>query len=211
MTRSKPSSAAIGSAKTREAARYQRGAHSRGASVASERARPRHQPNMCRGLVEHGLRQARQQGDPLGEGCDKIEFAIHRPPRDLGDLGPQPDEIGQFLEHLVFDDGRFQVGDEHPLAPPLAGLDHDIDRRVADRLAGRCVDSAAAALSISRSQASSGASQSAFACSSLCNAPIIPASRAWRRGRRSEWQHAWRLSAFRGAVNDGADHLTRSR
>ena len=41
------------------------------------------------------------------------------------------EDHGQFVEHLVFDDRRFEIGDEQPLAPPGGRLDQDIDRGVA--------------------------------------------------------------------------------
>ena len=69
-----------------------------------QRPRPRHQPDARGGFVEHGGGQALQQRDPFGERGGEIEFAIHRPPGDLGDMRAQPDEIGQLLEHLVLDD-----------------------------------------------------------------------------------------------------------
>ena len=83
--------------------------------------------------------QAFQERDALGERGGEIDFAIHRPPGDLGDMGAPPDEIGQFVEHLVLDDGRFEIGDEHALAAAGRRLDHDVDRGAADRPAGSSV------------------------------------------------------------------------
>ena len=61
----------------------------------------------------------------------EVDFAIHRATGDLGDLRPKPEEIGQLVEHLVLDDRRLQIGDEHPLAPPGGRLHENIDRGAA--------------------------------------------------------------------------------
>jgi hypothetical protein len=52
-------------------------------------------------------------------------------------MRPQADEIGQFVEHLVFDDRRLEIGDKHSLAAPGCGLHQHIDRRIADQSARR--------------------------------------------------------------------------
>ncbi len=137
MTRSKPSVAAIGSAKTVNPpdtsavytpARAQRG---------DQHARARHQPDARRSLVERRSGQPFQQRHPLRQRRGKIEFAIHRAPGDLGDMPPQADEIGEFVEHFILDDRRFEIGDEDALAPARRRLHQHVDRRAADRRAGR--------------------------------------------------------------------------
>ena len=49
-------------------------------------------------------------------------------------MGAQTDKIGQLVEHLVFDDRRFEIGDKNPLAAPLRRLHQHVDRGSADRL-----------------------------------------------------------------------------
>jgi tRNA dimethylallyltransferase len=97
-----------------------------------ERARPRHQSDACRGVFKNGGRHAPQQGDALFESGDKVDLAVHRLTGDLGDFRPQLEEIGEFVEHLVLDHRRFQVGDEQPLAAVLRRLDYDIDGGIAN-------------------------------------------------------------------------------
>ncbi len=117
-----------------ETARDQRGYGAGGTHRCDQRAGARRQPDMAGGLVEHGLRQAFQEGDPLGKRRDEVDLAVHRPPGDFGDRRAQADELGQFLEHFVFDDRRFHVGDEEAFPPPGARLDHHVDRGCADHL-----------------------------------------------------------------------------
>jgi hypothetical protein len=105
-------------------------------SATSRRLRPRHQPNAPGGLVEHRGGQPRQQRHPFRQSGGEVQFPVHRAPRDRSDMGPQADEIGQLVEHLVLDDRRFEVGDEDPLAASVRRLDQHIDRRIADHLPG---------------------------------------------------------------------------
>ena len=49
-------------------------------------------------------------------------------------MGAQTDKIGQLVEHLVFDDRRFEIGDKNPLAASLGRLHQHIDGRITDRL-----------------------------------------------------------------------------
>jgi len=78
-----------------------------------------------------GGKQARlgpgQQGDPGGECCGEIDLAVHRPPGDFGDAGADPEDQPELVEHLVFDDRRFEIGEEQPLAPPGDGLDQHVN------------------------------------------------------------------------------------
>jgi tRNA dimethylallyltransferase len=110
----------------------QRGHSTVAAHHRDQRTRTRHRADAGRGLVENRDRQALQQRDALFEGGDEADLAVHRLSSDLGDLRPQSEEVGEFVEHLVFDDRRFHVGDEQPLAPLPRRLDHDIDRGLAN-------------------------------------------------------------------------------
>ena len=116
----------------------------------------------------------------------KIEFAVHRAPGDLGDMGAQADEIGQLVEHLVLDDRRFQIGDEHPLAPLRRRLHQHIDRRVADhrprrRFGGCRIVARAAGRRQRRAPANrrfASASMSAIAAAMIRQCPAPPARRS---------------------------------
>ena len=134
-TRSKPREAAIVSAKTVKPPETSAVRTPAARDVATSAARARHYPDAPCRVFKHRYRQTFQQRDPFGERGGEIEFAVHRAPRDLGDLRAQADKIGQLVEHLVFDDRRFEIGDEHPLAPPLPRLHDDVDRGVADNVA----------------------------------------------------------------------------
>jgi len=49
-------------------------------------------------------------------------------PGDVGDLRPDPRDIGDFIQHLVGDHGRFHVGDEQVLLAAGRRLDDDVER-----------------------------------------------------------------------------------
>ncbi len=117
-------------------ARDQGGSHPARPRGRDQCPRSRHQPDTRCGVVEHRSGQALQQRHPIGERAGEVEFAVHRPPGDLGDMGAPPNEIGQLVEHLVFDDCRFEVGDQHALAAAGRPLDQHVDRGAADRLPG---------------------------------------------------------------------------
>ncbi len=145
----------------REAAGDQGGMHPGGTRCREQRPRAGHDPNALGRIVEHRNRQTPQQRHPFAEGGGEIELAVHRPPRDLGDLGAQTDEIGQLVEHLILDDRRFEIGDEQPLAAPLEGLHDNVDRGLADRFArGAFGHGGRRCPSTGRSHAAPGASQS---------------------------------------------------
>jgi len=91
-----------------------------------QRGGARHDADARRRLVEQRRRHAGEQGDAGGERRGEIDLAVHRLPRQLGDLVAQAEELGELVEHLVLDDGRFHVGDEQRLAPPGARLNDDV-------------------------------------------------------------------------------------
>ena len=134
-TRSKPREAAIGSAKTVKPPETSAVRTPAARDVATSARAPGITRMRSRRFVEHRDRQTPQQRDPFGEGGGEIEFAVHRAPRDLGDLRAHADEIGQLVEHLVLDDRQFEIGDEQPLAAPLRRLHDNVDRGIADRVA----------------------------------------------------------------------------
>ncbi len=76
-----------------------------------------------------------QHCDAGHEGGGEIDFAVHRAPGDRRDLIADPEHRAQLVEHLVFDDRRFEVGDEQPFAPAGRRLHQHVDRGLADRRA----------------------------------------------------------------------------
>ncbi len=165
-----------------EAARDQRRAHPGRARRRDQRSRAGHQADARGCLVEHGFRQAFQQRNPLGQRGSEIEFAIHRPPRDRRDVGAQPDELGQFVEHLILDDCRFEVGDEHPLASASRELNEHIDRGAADRPPGSALGGCGVTVSqrevagLAWRQPIGGAGQRQFRRQSIHHAGQAPSS-----------------------------------
>jgi tRNA dimethylallyltransferase len=89
---------------------------------------------------EQAILDSGEQRDALFERGREIDLAVHRTAGDVRDRLAQPDKIAEFVEHLVFDDCRFQIGDEQPLAPFHHRLDNDIDGRTGDRSAGGLLD-----------------------------------------------------------------------
>ena len=100
--------------------------------VATKAAAPEIQPDPRRRLVENAGLDPGQQGDAGLERRDEIDLAVHRPAGDRGDPRAEAEDQRQFVEHLVFDDRRFEIGDEQPLAPLRRRLNQDIDRAGAD-------------------------------------------------------------------------------
>ena len=96
-----------------------------------------------RGFVEPGDRQALQQPDPLVQGRGEIDLAVHGARGDAGDPVAQAEEVGELVQHLVLDHGRFHVGHQQPLAPVGGRHDDRVDagqrrrRRPCRRTAGR--------------------------------------------------------------------------
>ena len=88
------------------------------------------------GLGEHADVGPGQQRDAGGERAGELDLAVHRPPRDLGDARSDPEDQPELVEHLVFDDRRFEIGGEQPLAPAGLRLNHDVDRGACDQRAG---------------------------------------------------------------------------
>ena len=116
----------------REPAADERG---RGAVAAHRRdqfARSRHQTNPSGGLIENAGLDPGQQRDASLERGDKVDLCIHRLAGDLGNMRANAEDQGQFVEHLVFDNRRFEIGNEEPLAPLRRRLDQDIDRGADD-------------------------------------------------------------------------------
>jgi tRNA dimethylallyltransferase len=100
------------------------------------------------GLSERTCFDPRQQGNPSGQSASEINLAVHRLPSDFGDVPADAKYPSQLVEHFVFDDRRFEVGDEQPLAPAGDRLNQRVDcrlgndgaQRPSDRLGLRGVD-----------------------------------------------------------------------
>ncbi len=74
-----------------------------------------------------------EQPDTLAQRAGEFDLAIHRAPRDLGDLRLDAGDLGELVEHLIGDDRRFHIGDEKLLAPAGGVLRQHIDRDVAPK------------------------------------------------------------------------------
>ncbi len=98
------------------------------------------QPNPGGRLGEDTHLGPGQQSDAGSEGGGEIDLTVHRPASDLGNFRAEPEDRSQLVQHLVFDDRRFEIGDQQPLAPPGDGLDQNVDRRFADDRADRFRD-----------------------------------------------------------------------
>jgi tRNA dimethylallyltransferase len=81
-----------------------------------------------------------QQRNPGGERIGKIDLAVHRTPGDVGDARPNRQRRAHFVEHLVLDHGRFEIGHEQLFPAPVGGLHDDVDRRLTDQPAGKSFD-----------------------------------------------------------------------
>ena len=71
-------------------------------------------------LLQHPLRQPREQRDPGVERALEIELAPHRRFGDRGDLRLHPGEVRQLVDALNANDRRIHVRDQEALPPPLA-------------------------------------------------------------------------------------------
>jgi len=101
---------------------------------------PRGEPDADGGFGEHSSLDSGQQADPGGERLGEIDLAIHRTSRDLGYQGADAEDRPEFVEHLVFDDRRFEIGNEQPLAPARYGLEQYVYRLVPDDVARNPLD-----------------------------------------------------------------------
>jgi tRNA dimethylallyltransferase len=113
-------------------ARDQRRRRTRPAHRRNQRPRPRGQPDPLGRLFEEAPVHSLEECDASLERRGEIDLAIHRAPRDLGNPRTQTERLGDLVEHLVFDDCRFEIGDEEPLAPSRNRLNEDVNRRAAD-------------------------------------------------------------------------------
>ena len=81
----------------------------------------------CEALLNDGGIKSFEQRHPLLERAGKIQFALHRAFRDLGDLGLNARIIGQFVDAFLPDHGGIHIGDQQTLLarPRLEGDDID--------------------------------------------------------------------------------------
>lgn len=70
--------------------------------------------------------EAREKANSLPQCARKIQFALHRPLRDSGDLLLEASEIGEFVDAFLADDRRIHVSDQQPLPARLFRLNDDV-------------------------------------------------------------------------------------
>jgi hypothetical protein len=81
-------------------------------------------------------RKTSQERHALGKGRGKIHLAGDGARRDRDDLFGDTGQRRDFVHDLVLDQGCVHVGGEQALAPKIAVLDRDVDRRPLERGAG---------------------------------------------------------------------------
>ena len=124
MTRSKPISAATGSAKRVKPPETRTRSRPTRAHRADQRHRARHQPDaLGEAAFDHRLVQALEQRDARVERGFEIELAAHRALGDRGDLRLDAGIVGELVDAFDGDHRRIHVGDEQRLArgPAPAG------------------------------------------------------------------------------------------
>jgi len=102
--------------------------------------RPRGQPYPRGCFFQRPNLHPAEQRDARLERGRKVDLAIHRAPGNFSNPGANSEAFGQLVEHFVLDDRRFQIGDEQPLAPSIAGLNQNIDPGTVDQGARRFLD-----------------------------------------------------------------------
>jgi tRNA dimethylallyltransferase len=95
-------------------------------------ARSRGQADPPRCLFEDRRVDPGQQANAGLERGDKVDLPVHRSAGNFGNARADAEHHAKFVEHFVFDDRRFEIGDEQPLAPLSRRLDQKIDRSRAD-------------------------------------------------------------------------------
>jgi tRNA dimethylallyltransferase len=123
-----------------EAAGRQRGFGAGAPHRSDQRCGAGGKANSGCGLGENPDIGAGQQRDPGGHRAGEVDFAVHRSPGDLGDFRADPKDQSEFVEHFVFDDRRFEIGNEETLAPPGDGLQQPVDRFFADNRTHSALD-----------------------------------------------------------------------
>jgi tRNA dimethylallyltransferase len=123
-----------------EAARNQDGAGAVGDHRPHQRARARHIADAGANARKLVFRHALEQGHALAQGGGEIDLAIHGPTRDFGHAVAFAAQIGHLIEHLVFNDRRFHVGDQEVLTTAFGFLGDDIDRNWTEMGCDRLMD-----------------------------------------------------------------------
>jgi tRNA dimethylallyltransferase len=121
-------------------ARHQRRRGARAPHRGDERPGAWRQPNPLSHFLKHLDPRTLKQRDASFERSDKIDFPVHRALGDFSNWQPNPKAFGEFIEHLVLDDRRFQIGDEEPFASPRIRLNEHIDAGITDEGACRRLD-----------------------------------------------------------------------
>ena len=96
-----------------------------------------HRPDQCcrtcigtdalgQALVDGRNRQPVEQSNTLLEGSGEIQFAMHRPLGDFGDLRLEPGIVGELVDAFLADHGRIHVGDEQFFLTRSGRVDDDV-------------------------------------------------------------------------------------
>ena len=85
-------------------------------------------------FVNHGFRQAGEQGDALAQSRRERDLAAHRPLGDGGDAPADPGDIREFVDAFLADQRRIHICDQEALPATGERLDDDIDGLTRDAL-----------------------------------------------------------------------------
>ncbi len=88
----------------------------------------------------NGVRQSGQQGNPFAQCRFELDFTVHGPCRNGGDLVLQPHLGSQFIDAFLINHGRIHVGNQCLLAPCSPVLQGNVDGKRADDRADRRQD-----------------------------------------------------------------------
>ena len=121
--------------KNREPTRYECRRGSRAPHRCDERTRTGRQPNPRSCFLEYPCPDSLKQCDASFERGDEVDLAIHRAAGDFRDLRANPKAFGEFVEHLVLDDRRLEIGNEQAFAASRGWLHENIDSGAFDQRA----------------------------------------------------------------------------
>ena len=120
----------------RKPTRHQRRRGARAPHCGDERPGAWCQPNLLSHFLKHLDPRTLEKRDTSFERSDEVDLAIHRALGDFSNWQPNPEAFGEFVEHLVLDDRRFQISDEELFASPRSWLNEHIDAGITDK--GAC-------------------------------------------------------------------------
>ena len=171
------------------------GAHGHDQFAAARRQRDA----LCQHLVDDADGKALQQRDALAQRRLELDLAAHRALGDRGDMGLQPDEIGEFVDAFLADHGGIHVGEKKLLAPEADWLHDDVDRQVAAKLAQPLLDGVTVALGYCAPKGMSTATPSNSQCAGRAGGSTARAPSTMvlvERGIIRDCRSAWRRGTF---------------